>query len=435
MIHVSTALLGTIYVTPLLASAMMAPPTASYQLLPVDEEDDAMVDRGSTRNRIRSRSGRHLGPLPSSSLHNKNDNGDPFFDRSSGDRQSDYIGPSSQFDNDNSLPYCYQTPSLRGDGFGGGGRRPSTTTRQPHASESPDIPSHNYEPDECDVWRAYTTYIHFRNRGQWWTTGKKRALERWILTFVVGVLQAWVATGCNLLTRSLSSRKYGHVYELLRRWFHQRQQRQDAGMTADDGSDSSGGDDLILSIPWQTIYSYHDDGSSALDGAAVSSSLGSESTLSLLLTAYLWFVSYQVTFAAIAALFVCWEPLAAGSGIPEVKCFLNGIDLPRVMRVRTLLCKVCGVSFSVASGLPVGKEGPMVHTGAVVAASVSQGKSRLWGVDTSWSKFPDFRNDREKRDFVACGAAAGVCSAFGAPIGGVLFALEEGCSYFDTKLT
>jgi chloride channel 7 len=77
----------------------------------------------------------------------------------------------------------------------------------------------------------------------------------------------------------------------------------------------------------------------------------------------------------------------------------------------------------------------MVHSGAVVAAGISQGKTTLWGVDTSFSKFSDFRNDREKRDFVACGAAAGVASAFGAPIGGVLFSLEEGASYWSTKLT
>jgi hypothetical protein len=55
------------------------------------------------------------------------------------------------------------------------------------------------------------------------------------------------------------------------------------------------------------------------------------------------------------------------------------------------------VTFSVASGFPVGKEGPMVHSGSVVAAGISQGKTRLWGKDTSFSKFSDFRNDREKR--------------------------------------
>ena len=59
-------------------------------------------------------------------------------------------------------------------------------------------------------------------------------------------------------------------------------------------------------------------------------------------------------------------------GIPEVKCFLNGLNVPRLVRFKTLVCKMIGIIFSVSSGLPIGKEGPMVHAGAVVAAGISQ---------------------------------------------------------------
>lgn len=235
---------------------------------------------------------------------------------------------------------------------------------------------------------------------------------------------------CNFASKRLGEVKYDHVYDLL-----------EYNTLTKSGSESSpsgaGGEDYS----YYTADGYLDMNQDGIpDSEQSSSSNGEGANLSDYWfnfgnSPFLAFLFYQTLFALCAAVFVYIEPVSGGSGIPEVKCFLNGIDLPRIVRFKTLVCKVVGVTFSVAAGLPVGKEGPMVHSGSVVAAGISQGRTKFWGVDTSFSKFSDFRNDREKRDFVACGAAAGVASAFGAPIGGVLFSLEEGASYWSTKLT
>merc|ERR1719469_1687986 len=109
-----------------------------------------------------------------------------------------------------------------------------------------------------------------------------------------------------------------------------------------------------------------------------------------MLRAFLVFYVYQLSFAAFASLAVMIEPMAGGSGIPEVKVFLNGIDLPRICDIKTGVCKIFGVIGSVSAGLPVGKEGPMVHAGAVVATAVTSS---------------NVRDDLSRRDYVACGAA------------------------------
>ncbi|XP_023371002.1 chloride transport protein 6 isoform X2 [Otolemur garnettii] len=144
-------------------------------------------------------------------------------------------------------------------------------------------------------------------------------------------------------------------------------------------------------------------------------------------------LGFNLTFVFLASLLVLIEPVAAGSGIPEIKCYLNGVKIPGIVRLRTLVCKVFGVLFSVAGGLFVGKEGPMVHSGAVVGAGLPQFQSI--SLRKIQFNFPYFRSDRDKRNFVSAGAAAGIAAAFGAPIGGTLFTLEEGSSFWNQGLT
>nr|AXR75223.1 CLC-1b [Nicotiana benthamiana] len=136
------------------------------------------------------------------------------------------------------------------------------------------------------------------------------------------------------------------------------------------------------------------------------------------------------TCAGILCAFIA--PAAAGSGIPEVKAYLNGIDAHSILAPSTLFVKIFGSALGVSAGFVVGKEGPMVHTGACIANLLGQGGSRKYHLTWKWLKY--FKNDRDRRDLITCGAAAGVAAAFRAPVGGVLFALEEVASWWRSAL-
>jgi H+/Cl- antiporter ClcA len=219
---------------------------------------------------------------------------------------------------------------------------------------------------------------------------RKITLMRWILTICVGIATGTVASFINFGVKNLNLLKYGLTVSQIEEAFKNP-------------------DDLAIHFVKPCFV----------------------------------FVALNMCYVLVATLLVSFvEPVSRGSGIPEVKCYLNGVSVPRVVRFKTLACKAVGVLFSVAGGLPVGKEGPMIHSGAVVGAGVSQGRQmqqlweRLgWNYTRIKKTFNAYRNDHEKRDFVACGTAAGVAAAFGAPIGGALFALEEGATHWNDFLT
>lgn len=146
-----------------------------------------------------------------------------------------------------------------------------------------------------------------------------------------------------------------------------------------------------------------------------------------------------------AALCLFLAPEATGSGIPQVKAYLNGIRVRRFSCAKLFFVKIVATILSVSSGLAIGPEGPLVHLGAMAGASCtkvsnlllhvfphSSSTKRLW----TWLTLDlaHFATDAERRDLVSMGSAAGFSAAFGAPIGGLLFAMEEATSYVESAM-
>ena len=112
------------------------------------------------------------------------------------------------------------------------------------------------------------------------------------------------------------------------------------------------------------------------------------------------------------------EPHAEGSGIPRVEAVVEGRAEPG--RFRILPVKYVGGLLSIGSGLAIGREGPSVQMGGNIAVIVASALRRS-------------RSDLQV--LVAAGAAAGLATAFNAPIAGGVFVLEELLKRFDPRTT
>lgn len=205
--------------------------------------------------------------------------------------------------------------------------------------------SMDFDENESVVWRKHHLRNFFREKGTYWTSSRTTTAYKWGLVIVVGIVVGFLGAIVTVLTQVLSDAKFNVATAFLDR----------------------------------TEYS----------------------------KSFFSFLFISISYALIASLLCCYEPEAVGSGIPEIKAFLNGVNIMKSVQPSVLLTKLVGVCFSVAAGLPLGKEGPMIHVGAIAGAVISQGETAVMGYDTSWAKYQNLRNDHSKRDFVTFGAAAG----------------------------
>ena len=137
---------------------------------------------------------------------------------------------------------------------------------------------------------------------------------------------------------------------------------------------------------------------------------------------FFMYLLFAVVFSITSAFMVKrLAPYAAGSGLAEIKVILGGFIIRGYFGFWTLVVKTIGIVLALGSGLNLGNEGPMVHISLC-----------LGNVFTRW--FKKFNtNEGKRREILSAAAAIGVAAAFNAPIGGVLYSLEEVSYYFPHK--
>ena len=101
-------------------------------------------------------------------------------------------------------------------------------------------------------------------------------------------------------------------------------------------------------------------------------------------------------------------PGARGSGVPQTKAALFAGE--GRITLRTVLGKFFCTSATLASGIPLGREGPSVQVGAGIGSVLG----RALGLSTE-----------QVKKLIPVGAAAAIAAAFNTPLAAVLFSLEE----------
>lgn len=124
-------------------------------------------------------------------------------------------------------------------------------------------------------------------------------------------------------------------------------------------------------------------------------------------TIFLW-----VTISVLVGLFIAWlvkhEPMASGSGIPQVEgIILYGF---KMKWYSILFVRFVGGILSSFFGVSLGREGPSIQIGASGSQAIAKKLSK---------------NKLEENYLITGGAAAGLSAAFNAPLSGIVFVLEE----------
>ena len=131
-----------------------------------------------------------------------------------------------------------------------------------------------------------------------------------------------------------------------------------------------------------------------------------------------WLIIFIPALGGLIAGFIIeyWSREAKGVGVPLV---MEAVAFKQArLSAKQGLAKCAAAITSVGTGMSLGRVGPMVVISSTLASEIGQRTGKT--VD-------------ETRTIVGCGAAAAITTAFNAPLGGVLFAIELILAELKTK--
>uniref|UniRef100_A0AAR2LD86 Chloride channel protein n=1 Tax=Pygocentrus nattereri TaxID=42514 RepID=A0AAR2LD86_PYGNA len=164
-------------------------------------------------------------------------------------------------------------------------------------------------------------------------------------------------------------------------------------------------------------------------------------TVAKLLRAHQWL--YSRLEGHVLLQFLCWTlypaclctlstsfshsicPQSAGSGLPEMRTIISGVQLPDYLSLSNLFAKLVGLICTLSAGSTVflGKVGPFVHLSNMVGAYLHRLYASACGK----------KQRRTQGEMLVVASAVGVSSCFGAPISGVLFSIEVIGSHYSVR--
>lgn len=134
---------------------------------------------------------------------------------------------------------------------------------------------------------------------------------------------------------------------------------------------------------------------------------------------YILFIGSGVIFGLISAsMGVLVSPGSDGSGIPELKIVLAGMNLYQFYDFNTFIGKTCALVFGIIGGYEIGLAANYVHIAG------------LFGKQLLKIKYFESIKSASKRTLLVMSATLGITAELETPLGGILFAIEQSSTVF-----